>query len=242
MSATAPGLWIEAKFNGPSDSGNGGIAAGRLAARLSLTEPVEVRLRQRIPLQVPIDVEIDGDAAIARYNDAVVASARRVGADALGDPVEPVSYERAVAAALAYPGDAGLGLNSCFGCGGHRPARDGLELFAGPIDGNPRYRATGLVLRPEHEPGPDTMWAALDCPGGWAQATPGRPALLGTMTALIREVAPIGEPCVVVAVMDGRDGRKGYSRTTAYGSDGRELGRASQTWIEIAPQSTEPPA
>jgi hypothetical protein len=42
--------------------------------------------------------------------------------------------------------------------------------------------------------------------------------------------------------MDGRDGRKGYSRTTAYGSDGRELGRASQTWIEIAPQSTEPPA
>ena len=42
----------------------------------------------------------------------------------------------------------------------------------------------------------------------------------------------IGERCVVVGQLDGRDGRKGFTRTTAYGADGRELGRAAAVWIE----------
>ena len=43
----------------------------------------------------------------------------------------------------------------------------------------------------------------------------------------------VGEHCVVVGELDGRDGRKAFTRTTAYGADGRELGRARATWIEL---------
>jgi hypothetical protein len=42
----------------------------------------------------------------------------------------------------------------------------------------------------------------------------------------------VGERCVVVAAGQGWDGRKAFSRSTAYGEDGRELGRSRATWIE----------
>ena len=35
----------------------------------------------------------------------------------------------------------------------------------------------------------------------------------------------------------GYEGRKTWTATTAYGADGRELGRASATWIAITPAS-----
>jgi hypothetical protein len=57
--------------------------------------------------------------------------------------------------------------------------------------------------------------------------------VLGRMTARIAELPAIGERCVVLGVLDGRDGRKAFSRTTAYGQDGRVLGRAAATWIEV---------
>ena len=46
------------------------------------------------------------------------------------------------------------------------------------------------------------------------------------MAAVVRDVPAVGEHCVVVGVLDGWDGRKAFTRTTAYGADGRELGRA----------------
>jgi hypothetical protein len=77
------------------------------------------------------------------------------------------------------------------------------------------------------------VWAALDCAGGWAIDLAGRRAVLGRMTGLVHEVPEVGERCVVVAECDRRDGRKSFSRSTAYGSDGRMLGLSSATWIEL---------
>ena len=82
------------------------------------------------------------------------------------------------------------------------------------------------------------MWAVLDCPGGWAIGLPQRPAVLGRMAARVVDVPAIGERCVVVGKLDRWDGRKAYTRTTAYGADGRELGRAAAVWIEIPPPQT----
>ena len=89
------------------------------------------------------------------------------------------------------------------------------------------------------ESGRDTVpaaavWAALDCPGGWAVEIPGRPLVLGRITAQVDALPLMGERCVVMGVLLGRDGRKVYTATTVYDGDGRALARAAATWIETS--------
>jgi hypothetical protein len=79
----------------------------------------------------------------------------------------------------------------------------------------------------------ELVWAALDCPGAIAVGWSGRGDwLLGRMAAHVHGIPRVGERCVVTARPLGRDGRKGYAATAAYGEDGRLLGVARQTWIE----------
>lgn len=225
---------IPARFNGPPTSGNGGYSAGSLARMLTQDRPVEVTIRRPVPLDVELYVDLDGDTATAVDESEVIAEARIVELEALGEPVPPVPFADAILTALHYPGADGHPFPTCFVCGPGRPDRDGLELFPGPVDGDPTYTAAALVLRPEHEPTAQLMWAALDCPSGWAMGLADRPAVLGRVTGLVRDVAAVGEHCVVVGQLERWDGRKAFTRATAYGADGRELGRTRATWIEIA--------
>jgi hypothetical protein len=246
------GIVISPRFNGPPESGNGGYSAGRFASVLSLTRPVEVTLRRPIPMAVALRAEVDADGASVFAADELIATAALVDEAALGDPVPPVPFADAVVAALGYPGKDRHPFPTCFVCGPARADRDGLEVFAGPVAGDRTYVAAALVLRPEHvvsdqpvdaglarlDPHlapvvPELVWAALDCPGGWAIDLPARPSVLGRYAARIFDVPAIGEHCVVVGALDGLDGRKAFTRSTAYGADGRELGRATATWIEI---------
>jgi len=55
-------LVIPPRFCGPSGSGNGGYACGRIAAYLS--GPVTVTLRQPPPLATPMAVERGGEGAV----------------------------------------------------------------------------------------------------------------------------------------------------------------------------------
>ena len=50
--------------------------------------------------------------------------------------------------------------------------------------------------------------------------------MLGRITAAVDAVPRIGEPCVVVGRHLRDDGRKTFTASTAYDSDGRVLGRA----------------
>jgi hypothetical protein len=236
-------LTIPARFNGPAQSGNGGVTAGRLALALSMTSPVRVTLMRPPPLDVAMNLAREGETLTARLDGVDIAKAELVAE--VGEPVERVEFADAVGAASHYAGLSGHPFPTCFVCGPDRPLRDGLEVFAGSIDNDPYRTAAPFVPRPEHTAdahhsemgqhiGADLVWAALDCPGGWAINLPERPAVLGRMTAQVLDVPAVGEHCVIVGVMDGRDGRKAFTRTTAYGADGRELGRAAATWIEIA--------
>ncbi len=234
---------IPARFNGPATSGNGGVTAGRLALALDPIAPVRVTLLKPPPLDVPMALtRVDGTVT-ATVDGVDIARAER--ADQVGEPVEPVDFPDAVMAAARYDGLNGHPFPTCFVCGTARPDRDGLEVFAGPVGDDVYRTAAPFVPRPEHTAdahhagigthiGPDLVWAALDCPGGWAIGLPERPAVLGRMTAQVVDVPAVGEHCVVVGVLDGREGRKAFTRTTAYGADGRELGRAAATWIEIS--------
>jgi hypothetical protein len=77
------------------------------------------------------------------------------------------------------------------------------------------------------------VWAALDCPGGWSAPIEGRPMVLGRMTGEVSTLPTAGEECVVMGLLLGSEGRKVWTATTAYGADGRELGRAHATWITL---------
>lgn len=230
-------LVIAARFTGPPASGNGGYVAGRLAGHLPGAGAVQVTLRQPPPLDTPLQVVRDGDAARLTFGGAVVAEATAVSRDL--DAVEPVPYAVAQQAAARYPGWQRHPFPGCFVCGPARPAPDGLGLRPGPVEGRPGSTAT--AWRPDaaltdgsggRVPA-EMVWAALDCPGGWTVDLAGRPAVLGRMTAAVDALPCADDECVVVGRLLGAEGRKSYTATTLYDGDGRVLARAHAVWITV---------
>ncbi|HEU5270434.1 MAG TPA: hypothetical protein VFU36_10975 [Jatrophihabitans sp.] len=223
-------LRIPSRLNGPADSANGGIAAGRLAALVPGDGPVTVTLRLPPPLDRDLTVQ-RADSGV-RLLDAEQLIAEAVPATEPPEPVPPVDFETAAEAATRFAGFTDHPFPTCFGCGTERT--DGLACYAGPVQpGEPSYVATPFVPRPDLPRDPALTWAALDCAGGWSIGLAGRRAVLGRMTARIHGVPAVGERCVVVARCDRWDGRKAYSRSTGYGADGRILGVTSAIWIEL---------
>ncbi|UQX88856.1 hypothetical protein M6D93_02365 [Jatrophihabitans telluris] len=232
-------LTIDPRYNGPAGSGNGGVTAGMAAELLGSDHAVTVTLRLPPPLARPLRVErgdqglriVDRDGSHADDGGAIVAEA--VVSTDRPAPVPPVSGVIAAQAAQRYDGLHEHPFPTCFVCGTDRP--DGLGLRPGTVD--PADRS--VVAAPLTVPaglglsGPVLVWAALDCPGGWAIDLVGRRAVLGRMTAQVYGVPVVGEPCVITAVCERWDGRKAFSRSSCYGADGGLLGIAAQTWIEL---------
>jgi hypothetical protein len=209
---------IDRRYNGPPDSANGGYTCGLLAARVG--EPAEITLRAPPPLASAM--RFDGERL---WHDETLIAEARPHDDGLSPP-PPVAFEDAARAAERYPGLVEHAYPTCFVCG---PARaDGLGLFTGPVSDD-------VLAAPwlPAETGRELVWAALDCPGAIAVGWSGRgETLLGRMAGRVDDVPRLGERCVVTARPLGRDGRKGYAATAAYGEDGRLLGVARQVWIE----------
>jgi hypothetical protein len=211
-------ILIDGRFNGPPDSANGGYTCGLLAEQVG--EPAMITLRAPPPLETPLRFE----AGRLWDGETLIAEATRAD-DGLAAP-PPVAFDDATRASRHYPGHAEHAYPTCFVCG---PARtDGLGLFTGPVSDD-------LVAAPwvPAETGRLLVWAALDCPGAIAVGWSGRGDwLLGRMAGRVDDVPRVGERCVITARPLGRDGRKGYAATAAYGEDGRLLGVARQVWIE----------
>ncbi|MGN6686416.1 MAG: PaaI family thioesterase [Actinomycetales bacterium] len=240
---------IPARFSGPPGSANGGYTAGLAAVALlgddscGGGQAVEVTLRVPPPLEQPLDVvresDADGHQALQlRDGDRVVVEARVVDTDLA--PVEPVSAEVARASEPGYRGLEGHPFPTCFACGTERARPDALALWPGEVAGSPG--TTACTWRPDvslaADDGcvrPEAVWAALDCPSGWTIDIVGRPAVLGRMTVQLDARPPVGEECVVVGRLLGREGRKAFTASTLYDADGRVLARATATWIEIKP-------
>jgi hypothetical protein len=147
------------------------------------------------------------------------------------DPVPPVDEATARTASASYPGLVRHPFPECFVCGPARSPGDGLRLFPGRL-GDGRTACTWTVAA-DWAGRPEFVWAALDCPGGWSAEIEGRPMVLGRMTARMQALPSSGEECVVMGLLLGAKGRKTWTATTAYGADGRELGRAHATWLTI---------
>lgn len=231
---------IASRFRGPTTSGNGGYTAGLVAARLiddAGPQAVTVTLRLPPPLERELAVgpagtgivvtdgaDLVAEAALAPPEDAVV----------LDDAVVPaVPTETAREISASYPGFHQHPFPECFVCGPAREPGDGLRLFPGRLpDGR---TACVWDVAPDVAGRPEFVWAALDCPGGWAAPIEGRPMVLGRITARVfPERAPAaGDACVVTGKVVGSEGRKVWTATTLHAPDGVVIGSARATWIVL---------
>ncbi len=227
-------LTVAHRFRGPADSGNGGYVCGLLAERVGAAvgdTAAVVTLRNPPPLDTPLAVVTEGDGGIQLLDgERLIAEAARSRLEV--DAVTPVDAERARAASESYRGFVTHPFPECFVCGPTRTPGDGLRLFPGRL-GDGRSACVWHVT-PEFAGRAEFVWAALDCPGGWAAEIEGRPMVLGRMTAGVAALPEADEECVVMGRLVGSEGRKTWTATTCYGADGRELGRAHATWITIA--------
>jgi hypothetical protein len=213
---------IAARYNGPPGSGNGGYSAGLLATRLGLA-PAEVTLRRPPPLDTDLTLR-DGQAL---DGDQLIAEARPVQGPK-PDLVPRVPLSEAEAATARYAGLAEHPFPTCYACGTGRD--DGLGLRPGPVPGG-RTATPWLVPADVDEV---TMWAALDCPGGWAVIAEGRPYVLGRIAAWVDAVAAPGDTCVVMGQYVRGEGRKAETLSTVYDPAGTPLAVARATWIALS--------
>jgi hypothetical protein len=212
---------IPARFNGPPGSANGGYACGLFSEALG--GGFEVTLLSPVPLETQLDIV--GDEL--RHGDVVVARARRATHSDTDVPA-PVSLVEAEEASTRYPGFEHHAYPTCFTCGPRRD--DGLGIFAGLIEG--REGVVAAPWTPEPDVRAEIVWAALDCPAGWAVDDFQREGvLLGRMAASIHGRPEPGDPHVVIGWRVGGEGRKRFAGSALYTSDGDLVAHALSTWI-----------
>ncbi|MFY0409297.1 hypothetical protein, partial [Solicola sp. PLA-1-18] len=182
---------VPARFNGPNRSGNGGWVSGHVAARLTSrtgADTVTVTLRQPPPLETALTWQDGRDAVTLLHEGAVVGEA----APGAFDDDAPAAVTHAVAeqARADFEGYHDHPFPRCFTCGSDRHDGDGLRLFSGPV-GDGRMAATwtphAAFCDDDGTLTPESFWAALDCPGGWAAGIKASPMVLGRMTARLDE-------------------------------------------------------
>jgi acyl-coenzyme A thioesterase PaaI-like protein len=234
-------LRIEPRFRGPARSGNGGYVTGLVGTALAAVSPdgtvPQVRLRIPPPLELDLNLEVTTEGAQLTGPAGPIAAAMPVDSSTLDAAiVDPVSHDEARAAEASYRGLAGHPFPTCFVCGPENA--EGLQLRPGQI-GDGRTACTWTpgsdLLAADELVDATYLWAALDCPGGWAIDLENRPSVLGQLTACIDARPPAGEACVVMGRVLAEDGRKTTTATTLYDADGRILARALQVWIMVDP-------
>lgn len=209
---------IARRFNGPPDSGNGGITAGMLAAYVD-APVVEVTLRKPPPLETDLQV-VDGQLL---DGESLIASAAPGTVDLQAPAFVGLDVAAAAPSAL---GPHPHPFPTCFGCGTART--DGLGLMPGRV-------ADDLVAVPwtPAESSDVMVWTALDCPGGWSADLPGRPMVLGRMACRIDRLPAVGQAHVVQGWLRGSEGRKVLTGSALYTASGEVLAVAQATWITL---------
>ena len=182
---------------------------------------MEVTLRAPTPIGRPLTLESDGFVARLLDGEQVLVEAQPALASPL--PPSPVGFAEAAIAETRFPAHDHP-FPGCFVCGHRRAVGDGLRIFPGAVPGRPDTVASWWTP-PADLAGPDgtlpeeVVWAALDCPTGWAHYSPGAAALLGRLTAVIhgpvradRTYLVVGQPSgqrAAEAVRPGRHLRRG---------------------------------
>ena len=211
---------IAARFNGPPDSGHGGVACGVFAGALD-GRAASVRLLSPPPLETEFELRVSDTEVIVATGGQKVAQVRALpeGFEVMALPLlSSAELQEAhrdwierVVQRHAFP--------TCFGCGPSRPDRDGLEQFAGYVDGPDvcgiEWTPDASLQGSEGAVADWVVWAAVDCPSGGAvfRLVPdGMAMVLGELAVRIDELPAVGTTYQIVAKASGREGRRCAAR------------------------------
>jgi hypothetical protein len=237
---------IEKRFCGPPKSANGGYVCGLLAAHIDGS--AEITLLAPPPLGQRLDVVATEHGVELRNEDTTLATGRKVHIEVAQIPV--VDFSQAQDAVRRSRHDESRHpLPTCFVCGPARAEGDGLRIIPGPLPSCSNHR-TGTLAAPwvpypnlANEDGAvaaEFLWAALDCPTGYAAVgaqqlgmTGDETILLGRMSARIERRPRPGDRCIIAAWPTGRDGRKLSANSALLSSDGKILAVARTTWLLV---------
>ena len=229
---------IARRFCGPPNSGNGGYSSGMLASLLPGV--CECTLRKAIPLDRDLEAEVSEPAARLCDGAELIIEAMRTQIEATKQI--PIPFDQAERAAADSPAFANHPFPTCFTCGPQRAQGDGLRIFPGrlpeanqsssifaaPWIPDASLASEGSVVRPEF------VWAAMDCPTGFAAGFPWRGTLV-TGRLAVEQTAPVYalRPYVVVSWPTGNEGRKFHAGAALYADDGSLCAKARAVWIRI---------
>lgn len=234
-------ITIARRFCGPPDSGNGGYTCGLLAQALGGTS--EVTLRMPIPIERVMHVQfVDQKHAHLKSGDDLIAEGARFDLDLGATPV--ITFSDAVLAAEHSPAFKDHPFPTCFVCGPQRAPGDGLRIFPGAVAGE---AAAGLqhVFAAPWVPDPsladkkgripdEIVWAALDCPTGFAGGFPYEGKLVtGRLGAKLISPVRAEERYVLLSWRLSVDGRKHHAAAVLLDEDGEVHAQARATWIKL---------
>jgi hypothetical protein len=245
---------VDALYEGPRGSANGGLAGGVLAALVpgggeagagAAASGIEVTLRAPVPLGAPLRVEQAGageasaagaaGGLVVLDGAALVAEVRALPLAGLDDDAVPRLSRAAAEAAHLPPGHPH---DSCFVCGTAVPGGldlqprqgprlpSGLHLWTAPFDARPDLCDAGRLRTA-------IAWGLLDCIGSWAplDGLPPMGLRTGRLHAALRAPIATDERGVVVAWLEGGERRKRLVASAVLGEDGGVRAVARCTWI-----------
>jgi hypothetical protein len=209
---------------------------------------VEIKRAEGVPVDRPMTVRVNERGAEVHDEEGLVA--RGSGEELPVVAPVPPSLTVAREATARFLGQLERGevvhpFPECFVCGHRRGVGDGLRLFAGPLDGvggeapgarAAAWRPDAAFLDSAGRLRPEFVWAALDCPGGWAIAGPAN-----TGTLQVEILAPVagGQDLIVMGwpmAGPGRPGsRRRYAGTAMFDGCGRLLARGAAIWVAPRP-------
>ena len=238
-------ITISRRFNGPPKSGHGGYVCGIIA---NLIGPcAEITLRSPPPLDLPLTGERIESGEV-RLSDAEMTIAEGRKAELRLEIPDPPPLKEAKSAAEKYPGFETHPFPTCFGCGHERDEGDGLRIFSGPVTGSEVMAAPWLpdasLAGENGRVRTEFLWAALDCPAGWAVINlqkvlyPDTPyILLGRFVAKVKAGLKPGQNCVSIGWPIGNDGRKLFGGSAIFLESGELMAAGKATWIAIQPRT-----
>ncbi len=198
-------------------------------------------MRKPVPLERDLEAKVERDSAQLLDGEETIIQAIRTRIELT--QAAPITFEEAEQAAEKSPAFQNHPFPTCFTCGPERAPGDGLRIFPGrhknengkpsifaaPWTPDPGLTNGGAVVRPEF------VWAAMDCPTGFAAGFPWQGTLV-TGRLAVEQVLPVYalRPYVVTSWPVGSEGRKFHAEAALHDSDGALCAKARATWIKLA--------
>lgn len=228
-------MLIHSHFNGPIDSGHGGVAAG-LFSTLVEADAASVRFLAPIPLDTPLDARRALGTATISAGDTDIAQVRDLAGPLDVAPFDLPSVDDILE---AEPGwlDFRNGEHmapTCFACGHHR-SDGGLGLRPG-LTTDPSVRACTWTPEGDGRVPSWMVWAALDCPTGVPalhRVRHDQAVVTGELSVQILRPVPARVTHRILSRHVTEAGRRHQTEAALYDPEGRRLAVATATWITV---------